>query len=787
VRFASQPLLGLPLLLALWAARGALAEPPPEPPDLKEIGQQLDATERGVQTTEDHLLLVEKGFIEPLGHASVETLEDRFGKGELEFLLQDYVAASVLLYDVVLNPQFRASRHYFDGVFYLGESLYRQKDYLGAKRFLRDVIESGANGDHFVEALSSYLDIAARTGDFRDLDHYTQLAQSTGRLPAGVRYLLAKSLYGRTDLDRQDRLRRAVEAFSQVPPGNPYSLMAQYFVGVCRLEQGEVARAREVFAQIVRLPPGTAAPATDRQVRELSLLAIGRLDYEQGKYSEALDAYQEIPETSSVFYEALYEIAWSYVRKGEFENARKAVELILIGAPEDTLTPQANILKAHLLSKLGKYQEAQDAFAAVVAKYAPVRDQVEALLKEHADPAAYFDQLIAQKGKSFDVTALLPPLAQQWAGSQREVGEAQQVIADLHDGREGIREGREIVRRMERRMAGAGSLQAFPTLQAGYARASAVDAALLESDKQLITIEKALYRNYLPPGDQKELEEAEARRAQLDQRFAALPKTAEEVDARLSRREDQLKSLERELFRMSLAVQSERAQLVAIQQMQAPRPLTPGPAPAASPAQRAMDELRGLDEIDSQVSALVKQIRDDEALVSAAGSTSEQELRQAYAAELQRESAVLARIGSAAPADVSAEAQRIEADRQRIARLRDRTTAALEAIRRAAVAQSAVVKEKIAIESQNLENYHQEVALTQSSASGLVGQIAFASFGRVHQDFYRLVLRADVGIVDVAWTQKRDETERIQKLAGDEDRELRVLDDEFKEVLGEVR
>src|SRR4029077_19319076 len=112
-----------------------------------------------------------------------------------------------------------------------------------------------------------------------------------------------KSLYGRTDLDRQDRLKRAVDAFSQVPPGNPYSLMAQYFIGVCRVEQGEIAQARDVFGRIVRVPPTAATTATDRQVRELSLLAIGRLDYEQGKYSEALDAYQEVPETSPVFYE----------------------------------------------------------------------------------------------------------------------------------------------------------------------------------------------------------------------------------------------------------------------------------------------------------------------------------------------------------------------------------------------------------------------------------------------------------------------------------------------------
>jgi tetratricopeptide (TPR) repeat protein len=780
VKLATQPLLGLPVLLgALWLSETARSASP------QELAQQLDAIERGMKSTEDHLTLVERGFVEQLGHASVETLEERFGKGELEFLLQDYVAASVLLYDVVLSPQFRASPHYLDGVFYLGEALYRQKDYLGAKRFLREAIEAGAASDHFVEALSSYLDIAARTADYRDLDRYTQLAQSTGRLPPSVRYLLAKALYERTDLDKQDRVNRAVVAFSQVPPGTPFSLQASYFIGVCRVEQGELAQARDIFAQIART---TGGGTTEREVRELAWLAIGRLDYEQAKYSEAVDAYQEIPETSNVFYEALYEIAWSYVRKGEFENARRAVDLILLGAPDNTLTPQANILKAHLLAKLGKYQEAQEAFAAVVTKYTPVRDQLDALLKEHTDPAAYFDQLIEQKGRSFDVTALLPPLAQQWAGSQREVGEAQQVISDLHDGRQGISDGREIVRRMERRMAGAGSLQAFPALQAGYARASAVDAALLDSDKQLITLEKGLYQGYLSPEDLRELQDAEARRAQLDQRFAALPKTAEEVDARLSKREEQLKTLERELFKLSLAVQSQRAQLVAIAQMQDPRLLPPGGAGPSMPApQQAAAELKDLDELDQQVSGLMKQLKDEEALATAIGATSEEELRKAYAEQLQRESEVLARPRSSLPADVATESQRIETDRQRIAHLRERTNAALDTIRKTAVTQADVVKAKIAIESQNLETYHQEVAVTEGNASGLVGQIAFTSFGRVHDDFYRLVLRADVGIVDVAWTQKRDETERIQKLAGDEDRELRVLDDEFKEVLGEVR
>ena len=85
-----------------------------------------------------------------------------------------------------------------------------------------------------------------------------------------------------------------------------------------------------------------------------------------------------------------------------------------------------------------------------------------------------------------------------------------------------------------------------------------------------------------------------------------------------------------------------------------------------------------------------------------------------------------------------------------------------------------------------LNGYGNEVATTSSQAKGLVGRIAFDSFRRVRQSFYDLVLKADVGVVDVAFTRKQDKTLEIQKLANQKDRELKQLDDEFKEVLKDV-
>ncbi|MHB8416870.1 MAG: tetratricopeptide repeat protein [Myxococcales bacterium] len=771
---------------ALLFALGAAA-PSPAQENLSpgEAAERLDGIEKRVQSAEDQLTLVEHSYVDRINSAAVESLEQRFGKAELYFLLQDYVAASVLLFDVVLSPQFKSSRHYFDGVYYLGESLFRQKDYLGAKQFLREVMEAGPGQLHFEDALGRYVDIAARTNDYRDLDRYADLSRRTDRLSSGVQYLLAKATYSRADLAPADRLTRAVAAFSAIPPG-PHHLQALYFLGVCEVEMGNLPRALDTFQSAVR--DDADADPNGGEIRELAWLAVGRIDYELGKYAEALDAYQEVPESSPAFYDALYEIAWTYVKKGDYEAASKAVDLILLGAPEGKLTPDANLLKGHLLLRQKKYAEAEEAYNSVINKYAPVRDEIDALLKIHADPAAYFEQLLASKGKAFDVATLLPPVAQQWATSQRDVAEAQDVVTELGQSSSGITEGRQIIERIQQRIASAGTMDAFPALQAGYARASAVDASLLAADRQLVALEQSLLGSQLSPAERQALAAAQAERAALQAKFDAMPKSAEEIDARRSHMVAQLDDLDKELFRLSLVIQSERAQLVAVRQMQiqtaASRHVEP--ADEAKFTEQVQSELLGLDDLDSHIAGLRRDLKDDETLAGGAGSAQDAQLRESYAAAVRREADLLARargIGG----EGAGEGQRIEGLRRRVDGLRRRASTALDAFRQAALSQAQIIRKKIDIESRNLDEYGGEVTSTQGSASGLVGRIAFASFRKVRQAFYGLVLKADVGIIDIAWTRKRDETDRIQQLATDEDRELRVLDDDFKEVLGEVK
>jgi hypothetical protein len=49
--------------------------------------------------------------------------------------------------------------------------------------------------------------------------------------------------------------------------------------------------------------------------------------------------------------------------------------------------------------------------------------------------------------------------------------------------------------------------------------------------------------------------------------------------------------------------------------------------------------------------------------------------------------------------------------------------------------------------------------------------------------FYELVLRADLGTIDIAWARREDHRLRIDSLTRGRARELQALDDEFRDVM----
>ncbi|HEX4353877.1 MAG TPA: hypothetical protein VHZ95_13205, partial [Polyangiales bacterium] len=62
---------------------------------------------------------------------------------------------------------------------------------------------------------------------------------------------------------------------------------------------------------------------------------------------------------------------------------------------------------------------------------------------------------------------------------------------------------------------------------------------------------------------------------------------------------------------------------------------------------------------------------------------------------------------------------------------------------------------------------------------------AYLNYRQVQQRFYELVLKADVGIVDVGWANREEHRTRIENLTKQRASALQSLDDEFREIMDE--
>src|SRR5262249_34253928 len=78
--------------------------------------------------------------------------------------------------------------------------------------------------------------------------------------------------------------------------------------------------------------------------------------------------------------------------------------------------------------------------------------------------------------------------------------------------------------------------------------------------------------------------------------------------------------------------------------------------------------------------------------------------------------------------------------------------------------------------------YRQQLGGYTSESADVGGGIMAENFKAVTQRFYNVVVRADVGIIDVAWALKDSSTRNTNRLVAERKRELKLLDDEYKDI-----
>jgi tetratricopeptide (TPR) repeat protein len=740
--------------------------------------------EREVAEAEERIAAAERAATTPEEPREARA-QRRFDDGARQYALGDWLHTALMLTEAVDEPSWASASDRPRATFLLADAL-RRHGLCGAARVrYAELLKRGDAPDR-PAAVSGALECAVKEHRVDDVEWLLAEAGRTFRSepPPEVLYLAAKGAYQRRDLPPDERAARAIAAFDRVVP--PFQLQAWYFQGVLRIEQGNLHGSLEWFERCAHAKP---EGERDDDVRELCVLALGRVHSQMGNPGAALGWYATMPWSSPRFGEAMYETALAHVRAKQWDEALRMTSFIPELSPDSPLAPEATVLRGHLLLRLGRYAEATEAYNVVINTYAPVRDEIDAILSVREDPVRYFDELIGRQGNAFDVASVLPPIAVKWATTNREVSVALGLVRATEGARADLREAGDLADRLEVLLKRGGGVDAFPALQRAYAEAQAAGNAAARAEGDWIDAYASAVERGIPPERRGNVERSRQARAAVEARFDRLPRSAKDVEARLGRLRGRVDQVGKSVYRLRYVLDGNLAAIAGCEEW-----LDKHRAEIVSDAegrQEFTDELRRhravIDGYEAELAALrqeLAKVRDAAGGVEA--MVEESRLRGEYleAAELERSTAEAVR-GPISPQD-EAVVNGLERARARLAAVRERAKALEGRVTAEAARRAEALRARVETERRDLVAQAAELDRFQQGSRELLGQIAVRSIGEVRAQFYRLVLKADVGIVDVAWSRKRVRLEKIQTLAVQKDGEVEALDREYRSLLREV-
>lgn len=773
---------GLPVALAMLLC--AVASPAAR---AQGVPAQLSGIETEVQALRGRLDRLRSQYLQPEQAIRDYSFTNALLDARYYQSIDSHDAAVSLLLPRIEDPDNRAAPGWADGVYMLAESLFIQRDLLMARRYY---VLLADNPQYGLDAARRRLEIALAMGRYDELeDLYRDLARRAGGTADDqIGYVRGKALYF------QGLYADAIGVLGNVPQSSPLFDRARYLIGVSHTRMAQYDRAHTEFAGILtRL--GARVPGEDpivADLRNLTLLAEGRVFYEQRDWLAAIDAYIEVPRQSQRYPAALYEIAWTEIRQAAetddrdlrnfyLETALNNLEILAVVSSADSrFEVQARLLSGDLLLQMERYGEAVQQFEAVASEYHPVEVELRNLRARSNDPDAFFDAIVNPEAGSLR----LPIAAQPWFESDPQLDRALLAIADVETLRQEIDESTQLILELDAALNSGGRIDAFPRLREGWGMATEIQLDSVDVLAALVDAKASYVVPGLSPSDVTAYQALHRRRTELQAAVQAQPRTFAQISERERAVVSELNELLLEVHRTDLVIEAGREDLEALREMYiAAAGSTPSPDMLAVRAQLDA-EARRLSELEAVAQAMRRELNVRQVQVGVRDDVSESEraVREQFRAAIAAEETFLHDRRDSAPNRDAA----FDAIRRLLGltvAISDDCEAFYTEVDRLVAEQTADMRDLLENERANVERYEERVAALDGETRAAAGQVAFAAFEDVYQRFSDLTLRANLGIIDVAWQQKEVLTEAIERLFDERNESLRELDADFAELL----
>lgn len=752
------------------------------------VAEEARSIENDIGNVRANVNLVEEDLRRSRDKERRYPLDRRYLEAQLAYDRGNLQMAAVQLMDLVGNSEFQLTRDYGDALYMLGDSLYRMRNYAGAKRYLDRILQTPGSR-HYQNALAALVDIAVRM--YRK-DEVENLAKRLDTLPPGDRRSELLYQFGRSFFlgDAPDRARTFLE---QISIGEPRWPAARFYLGAMQVAAGKKA---EALAELRRVSDAAKAVAKDPKrkfdatVVDYVNLAIGRLLLEGKKYDEATQYYLEIDRNSKVFEEALLELAATYVAGAKPKRALEVLDVLLLTVSDDNVAVQAAVLRGRINMLEKQYEKADGAYKEVAERYSAIEGELRAFAASDKNLEQFFAWLLSRGSEDYTVIRPVSERVSKYIEKDEAMLRVVALFDDMAAERADVKESAKLAATLDAALKESARLDMFPDLKDGWVR-------LAESQNNCVLIGKrivdALRELSLPTmtGDEKARADGMfEQRKRLEAAFAKIPRNAEAYIRRQTRVAGEMTNLAGEVALLRAQLAALKDALLSVEKMLNER-LFGGEGVVLTKDQEAKIR-EGLQAEKDELRRVYREIEDLTQAVEVAAqgvgagdkvSGDENTIRVALLAAQRAEQEVYV---SALERRGTGETGRYRAARGQLEGLVKDISVLLGGIQDRAFERLAGIKKILATEQRNISEYQAQVRNYEDDSRALARQVGYTLVRAAQNRLSEIILEADLGLVDVAWKRKQEKGAAIRELQDERAQRIRSLGDVLNNLTSEA-
>jgi len=503
----------------------------------------------------------------------------------------------------------------------------------------------------------------------------------------------------------------------------------------------------------------------EKDVQSLSRMALGRLFYELGETGEAVRWYKMISDKSPHFEDALYEMAWVYVREEEVMKAAETLAIMEVRNRNSVFLPRARLLLGYLHVRSEKWTEANKAFNDTASRYKAVHLQIKELMEKELDLKAFFDQITRKKedaagsGKDADKKTVfrlqyaIPPEAIPLFQEDQTLMKAILVTEDITGIGENLENSRESLLLIKRRLQSASRIGLFPLLADTRTKTYEMEMKNMEARAALLKVAREQFSRHVTGNTAPQLTKAEQDRQKLEKTVTTMPRSTDSLAARLTSRRKVFDEKILDVDNMIKDLQGFQQLVFGMyeyykkQKPERQKQL----APMLAQLQEEASEIESALEMARSVKAKIM----DASLtvgVDDADMEAERRVRAQYRTAIAAEFAVWSSIRSKLSNTEMVLFDKMVTLMQNADTMDRRLDDLNSKLQALADERLTKIKEEIAVEEANLKAYEVQYQQYKQQAGQLNVLITQESIKEIARHFHDVVVESDLGIVDVNWS-----------------------------------